>query len=366
MGVGNLETLDSGPRTFGSQPTGRIAPPGVSALALVFNWVVVEDEFEVGVKARILVVEDSEAQGAHVVQDLEARGYEVRWARTGIEGLKLARQWLPELVVLDVVLGDVDGFSVCRWLKVHADTRDIPVIMLTVRAELEARVEGLQVGANDYLSKPFADDELEARIFAALRVRAAQSELKDRNRQLEAMLQHVESLAITDPLTGLFNRRRFGDVLRREFAVTKRYKNPLSCLMIDLDHFKVINDRFGHDAGDTVLREVAQRLGDSLREVDLTARYGGEEFAILLPLTDKPGAEIVAQRIVGFIRGMKLDIGGEYVKLTVSVGVACTTDSRSADEEELVRMADAALYEAKATGRDRVVVYHRDDQPGMD
>jgi diguanylate cyclase (GGDEF)-like protein len=315
------------------------------------------------VKARILVVEDSETQGAHVVQALEARGYEVHWARSGIEGLKLSRQWLPDLIVLDVVLGDVDGFSVCRWLKVHADTRDIPVIMLTVRAELEARVEGLQVGANDYLPKPFADEELEARIFAALRVRAAQSELQDRNRQLESMLQHVESLAITDPLTGLFNRRRFCDVLRREFAVTKRYKNPLSCLMIDLDHFKVINDRFGHDAGDTVLREVAQRLGDTLREVDLTARYGGEEFAILLPLTSRENAAVVAERIASFVRGMRLDIGGEQVTLTVSIGVACTTDSASKDEEELVRMADAALYEAKANGRDCVVVYRDDNEP---
>ncbi len=308
-------------------------------------------------KARILVVEDSEAQGCHVKTVLEARGYEVTWARGGIEGLKLARQWIPDLIVLDVVMGDVDGFSVCRWLKMHADTRDIPVIMLTVKGELESRVEGLHVGANDYLAKPFADEELEARIFAALRVRAAQAELKDRNRQLESMLQHVEALAITDPLTGLFNRRRFADVLRREFAVTKRYKNPLSCLMVDLDHFKRINDEFGHDAGDTVLREFAQRLGANLREVDLCARYGGEEFSILLPQTSKENAAVVAERILHFARSMRVSADGREISLTVSIGISCTTDATTNDELELVRMADGALYSAKASGRNCVVVY---------
>lgn len=314
-------------------------------------------------KARILVVEDSETQGNHVKHALEALGYEVGWARTGIEGLKLARQDHPDLVVLDVVLGDVDGFSVCRWLKMHAETREIPIIMLTVKGELENRVEGLNVGANDYLAKPFADEELEARIFAALRVKAAQSELRDRNKQLESMLQHVEVLAITDPLTGLFNRRRFADVLRREFAVTRRYKNPLSCLMIDLDHFKSINDRFGHDAGDTVLREVAQRLGDNLREVDLPARYGGEEFAILLPITPKQSALIVAERIIRYVRGLSFKFDDVPVKLTASIGVSCTVDVHSGDEEELVRMADSALYDAKSAGRDRVVIYEPSDEP---
>ena len=174
-------------------------------------------------------------------------------------------------MLLDVVMPDIDGFAVCRWLKMNAETRDIPIIMLTVRTALADRVEGLNIGADDYLAKPFDDQELEARIFAALRVKAAHAELRDRNQQLESMLHSVEALASTDALTGLFNRRRFADVLRREFAVTKRYKNTLSCLLLDLDHFKQINDRFGHDAGDQVLKEVARRITGSLREVD----FGG-------------------------------------------------------------------------------------------
>lgn len=308
-------------------------------------------------KAKLLLVEDSDAQGSHVKRTLEALGYAVTWARSGIEGLKLARTEPPDLVILDVVMADVDGFAVCRWLKMHAETREIPVIMLTVRGELQDRVEGLNVGANDYLPKPFADEELEARIFAALRVRAAQTELRERNQQLESMLHHVEALAITDALTGLFNRRRFSDVLRREFAVTRRYQNPLSCLMVDIDHFKKINDRFGHDMGDRVLKEVAQSLSQNLREVDLPARYGGEEFAVLLPHTPKINAVVVAERIANRVRQLAFQFRDESLSVTVSIGIASTTDVTTNEPEELLRMADIALYEAKRSGRDRAVLY---------
>ena len=262
-------------------------------------------------KAKLLLVEDSDSQGSHVKRTLEAMGYGVTWARSGIEGLKLARTDPPDLVILDVVMADVDGFAVCRWLKMHSETREIPIIMLTVRGELQDRIEGLNVGANDYLPKPFADEELEARIFAALRVRATQTELRERNQQLESMLHHVEALAITDALTGLFNRRRFSDVLRREFAVTRRYQNALSCLMVDIDHFKRINDRFGHEMGDRVLKEVAQALSQNLREVDLPARYGGEEFAILLPHTPKLNALVVAERIANRVRQLSFQFREE-------------------------------------------------------
>ncbi|HWO09597.1 MAG TPA: diguanylate cyclase, partial [Polyangiaceae bacterium] len=233
------------------------------------------------IKGKLLLVEDSDAQGAQIRATLQRLGYDVLWAKSGIEGLKLARIEKPDLIVLDVVMQDMDGLAVCRWLKMSSESRDIPIIMLTIRGELQERVEGLNVGADDYLPKPFADEELDARIFAALRVKATEHELKKRNNELESMLHHVEALAITDPLTGLYNRRRFDDVLRREFAVTRRYGAPLCCLMVDVDHFKRINDLYGHDAGDRVLAGVATRLGSRLREVDLASRFGGEEFAIL-------------------------------------------------------------------------------------
>ena len=308
-------------------------------------------------KARLLFVEDSPSQGSQTKLDLEQLGYEVRWVKSGIEALKWARQDPPDLVVLDVVMEDLDGFAVCRWLKLHTVTRDIPIIMLTVRGEVEDKVHGLQVGADDYLPKPFSKRELEARIFAALRNKTTQTELVERNRQLESMLHHVESLAITDPLTGIFNRRRFADVLRREVAVTRRYKNCLSLLMIDLDHFKTVNDRFGHDAGDEVLRAVASALTSGLREVDLAARYGGEEFAIVMPQTSKANAAIVAKRIAAQIAFLEHSFQGETIMLTASMGIADIADLKVVDAENLVKAADVALYEAKRAGRNRIVLY---------
>jgi two-component system, cell cycle response regulator len=308
-------------------------------------------------KAKLLLVDDSQPQGAAIKATLERLGYEVTWATSGIEALKLARTYRPDLVLLDVVMEDMDGFAVCRWLKVNNDTRDVPVIMLTVKGELQDRVEGLHIGADDYLAKPFEDQELEARIFAALRVKAIQSELKQRNAQLESMLHHVEALAMTDPLTGLFNRRRFRDILRREFAVTRRYKNSLSCIMVDLDHFKSINDRFGHESGDEVLKAVAHCLSQNLREVDLSARLGGEEFVLLLPHTPKDNAVMVAERMSKLVG--KLRFGGTQAPfgITASFGVAGSIDVTTNDAEDLVRAADVALYDAKRRGRNCVSAY---------
>lgn len=311
--------------------------------------------------ARILLVEDSPSQGALVKAGLEEKGYEVIWVQSGIEALKQARLQPPDLVLLDLVLGDMDGFSVCRWLKLHDETRDVPVIMLTVRSSVEDRVEGLHVGADDYLPKPFNNEELEARLFAALRVKTAQTDLKKRNAQLESMLHHMEALAVTDPLSGLFNRRRFADVLRREFALTKRYKNELSCILLDLDLFKRINDRYGHEAGDTVLQEVSRAIVEGLREVDVPARYGGEEFVILLPHTNRANASIVAERLRKRIADIKFQFETDSVQVTASFGVASVSDTLGPDDaDRLVKRADQALYHAKAQGRDCVVVWAED------
>ncbi|HWZ87246.1 MAG TPA: diguanylate cyclase [Polyangiaceae bacterium] len=273
-------------------------------------------------KASLLLIDDSEAQSCQITESLERLGYAVTRAASGVEGLRIAREKAPDLVLLDVVMADIDGFAVCRWLKMNAETRDIPVIMLTVRTALADRVAGLNIGADDYLAKPFEDLELEARIFAALRVKTAHTELRGRNQQLESMLHSVEALAITDALTGLFNRRRFSDVLNREFAVTRRYKNTLSCLM-----------------------------------VDLAARYGGEEFAILLPHTNKADALIVAERLLATLRKQQFRFGAETVCVTASVGCAGNSDVASGNPEDLVKAADLALYTAKHAGRDRVALY---------
>jgi diguanylate cyclase (GGDEF)-like protein len=315
-------------------------------------------------KGRILVIEDSSSQAQELLGTLERLGYVVLWARSGMEGLLKAQSEHPDVILLDVVLSDMDGFAVCRWLKMRPETRDTPVLMLSVQGATEQRIQGLLVGANDYILKSCPAEELEARIFAALRIKATHAELRERNNQLEAMLHRVEALAITDALTGLYNRRRFADVLKNQFAVTKRYKNPLSCMMVDVDHFKQINDRYGHDVGDRVLQVVAQKIGENLREVDLAARYGGEEFAILLPHTAKNNAVVVAERILRVVRGLEVPATPTPIRLTASVGIAASTDlSAGAAPDDLVKAADSALYQAKAKGRDRVELYDAGPQP---
>jgi diguanylate cyclase (GGDEF)-like protein len=317
-------------------------------------------------KAKLLVVEDSALQAKQTVAWLEEMGYEVLWARGGIEGLKLAKLHAPDLILLDVIMDDMDGYAVCRWLRVHETTRDIPIIMLTARDSVDDKIEGLNVGADDYLPKPFNERELEARILAILRSKTSNRLLKNRNHELEQMLHKVEVLAITDPLTGIYNRRRFFDALKREFATIRRYRNALSCLMADLDHFKLINDRHGHPGGDEVLKHVAQTMVHNLREVDVPARYGGEEFAILLPQTPKDDAVAVAERICKTVAATPVVLADGPVKVTISIGVAAIADIGDGDEEQLVLCSDYALYEAKARGRNCVVGFSAPGQVGND
>ncbi len=311
-------------------------------------------------KARILVIEDSQAQAERIIKMLENTGYSAIWANGGITGLRLAKSEMPDLVLLDVVMEDMDGHAVCRWLKVHEATSTIPVIMLTVKSKVSDRVEGLNVGADDYLPKPFNEQELEARIYAALRRRMAREELQKRNSELEEMLYRVEYMAMTDALTGLYNRRRFNDVLKREFATTWRYQNQLTCIMVDIDQFKHINDRYGHPAGDLVLKTVADLITECIREVDIAARYGGEEFTLLMPHTSKQEALIAAERIMDHIRKTVVKTDDDAITFSVSMGLADIHDVDTNDMEDLIRAADLALYEAKRLGRDRIQIYTKE------
>jgi diguanylate cyclase (GGDEF)-like protein len=307
-------------------------------------------------KAKVLVVEDSKAQRERVVRDLETRGYEVRSAEGGLEALGLIKADPPDVVILDVVLDGMDGYSVCRWLRLGESTRDIIVIMLTVKTEVKERVEGLHVGADDYIPKPFDMDELEARMFAALRSRNARLELRTRNTELEGMLTRTERLAMTDALTGVFNRRRFGDMLRHEWASARRYKHSLCLLLFDVDHFKAVNDTEGHAAGDEALKNVALIIAGSIREVDVCARYGGDEFVLLLPHTPIENAMIVADRVRDKLGRERGGWAGSLGAVTLSVGISSSMDASLVNPDDLLEAADRALYEAKHQGRDRAIV----------
>jgi diguanylate cyclase (GGDEF)-like protein len=305
-------------------------------------------------KATILLVEDNKGQADIISDYLSRNGYNVVYAEDGISAFKAARLGTIDLILLDRVLPDMDGSEVCRWLKLDQKTRDIPVIMLTVRSAMTDKVTGLEAGADDYLPKPFDEAELNARIYARLRSKIHQDELKMKNTQLEDMLTRVESLAILDPLTGLFNRRRFETILANEFKRAARYQSPLSCMLIDIDHFKEINDTFGHQTGDVVLKEVAHIIQTTLREVDTPARWGGEEFIVLSPNTARENALKAAERMRKAVAAFTFSgINGR--KVTVSIGVAGLPAASVDSPDKLIHAADLAMYDAKKQGRDRVV-----------
>jgi diguanylate cyclase (GGDEF)-like protein len=305
-------------------------------------------------KATILLVEDDKVQAKVTKDFLESFGYEVIVAADGKSAIKSAKTQKVDVIVLDLVLPDISGNEVSRWLKVNPDTKGIPIIMLTVRSSMTEKVAGLEAGADDYLPKPYDEIELNARIYACLRTKALQDELREKNRQLEEALLKLEVQAITDPLTELFNRRHFISVIEKEFNRTVRYKSPTSCLMIDIDHFKRINDAYGHRAGDISLKETAALIKHCVRDIDTVARWGGEEFIVLLPETGEEEAMQVAARILSGMSHHAFTAFPE--RITVSIGLATVPEPHIDTAEKLIHESDLALYAAKTKGRNRIAV----------
>lgn len=303
--------------------------------------------------AKILVIDDSVFESKHLTTLLQEQGHQVVCAETGAHGMKMIKTERPDLILLDLILPDISGREICRWSKLNVDTQMTPIIIITARAEVKERVAGLQEGANDYITKPFDDLELKARIAAVLREKHLRDELQKKNSEYEDLLRKFEKMAVTDSVTGLFNRRRFEEVLTREFERFVRYSVPFACLMIDVDHFKTINDTYGHDVGDTVLKGIAKTIQKQIRGVDTVARYGGDEFVVLLTQQKKGEAEKVATRIIKHLRQQpveEIDKNGE--KVTVSIGIASVPDPDLKSKEQVVQCADYALYKAKKKGRD--------------
>ncbi|MBI5074827.1 MAG: diguanylate cyclase [Nitrospirae bacterium] len=304
------------------------------------------------IPSRILLVEDSEIQGTITRKTLEKTGYEVIWAKDGISALKAVVTASPDVVLLDLNLPDMSGTEICQWMKHNNNVKGIPIIMLTEKSSLDEKISGIEAGADDYLPKPYNAAELNARIYASLRTKALQDELRHKNKQLSELLAKVEALSVTDPLTGLYNRRQIDSTLDTEFKRMARHEFSVTCLLLDIDHFKSVNDNCGHDAGDSVLREIAQILRSSIREVDTAGRWGGEEFVVILPHTDKPQGMIVAERILGKVSSYVFaDIPKRNI--TVSIGLAVSS-SLIDTTDKIIHAADMALYAAKREGRNRV------------
>lgn len=295
-------------------------------------------------RTRILVADDSLVIRSILRKQLQEQGHVVVEAVDGDDALRACREEPPDVILLDVEMPNLDGHGVLADLRLHETTAHIPVVFLTARATTEDVVEGLRLGAHDYLRKPFEPAELLARVSAALRVKRLQDELRIRNVELEAASR-------TDALTGLPNRRHLQEQLVAAASSARRRGDAMSVLMVDVDHFKRVNDLLGHAGGDEVLRRVALSLAIACRAEDVAGRWGGEEFLVVAPGTDTKGAAALAERIRESTASMVVTEGDKLIAVTVSIGVA----SGSGDVDGVVREADRALYEAKETGRDRVV-----------
>ena len=299
-------------------------------------------------RARVLVVDDDPFSRRLLEQVLTSAGHAVETAADGQDALGKVRSHRPEVVVTDWQMPVMDGLTLCRILKGTEETRFTHVLMLSARGETEAKVTGLETGADDYLVKPVEPVELKARVKVGLRLQRALFELAAKN-------EILEKLALTDPLTGLANRRAFQQALEAELSRVSRHGRPASLLFLDLDHFKGVNDAHGHAVGDEVLAAFALVLKRGSRRGDLAARVGGEEFAVLLPTTGAVPAGLVAERIRRATESRSL---GRTVSVPVTVSIGLTSTEEQAPPpaaEELLRRADAALYRAKAEGRNRVV-----------
>ncbi len=300
-------------------------------------------------KPRILIVDD-DASVLLLVREVLDKRYDVEVARDGIQALEKVRRSPPDLLLLDLMMPKMNGLEVCRIIKAQTPENFVPIILVTVKSDVQSKVKGLRLGADDYLTKPFNTLELEARVESMLRIKSLQDKLNERKRELEA-------LSVTDDLTGLFNHRAMQQRLTEEFQRAKRHNEPLSVVMIDADHFKSVNDTHGHLFGDVVLHRLAEIIRDSVREIDIVARYGGEEFLVILPRTHFSGALAVADRIWRCVKEARFTDNTTEHNMTVSLGLSFYPNARVHTVDDLVRCADEALYRAKREGRDRICLH---------
>jgi diguanylate cyclase (GGDEF)-like protein len=308
-----------------------------------------------GMGHTVLIIDDSETVRDRVKQTLSSTEVFERYlmAEDGMAGFKVMVNEKVDLILCDVVMPGFDGFKFLGLKKAKSEFQAIPVIMLTGNDDLETKVRSLTAGASDYLTKPFHEEELVARVRIHMKIKSLQDEMREKNAQLEELTR-------TDPLTKIPNRRYFMECLDNEFERAQRYGWPLSYVMCDLDHFKSLNDDHGHQAGDTALVMVAAKLVETLRGHDVAGRYGGEEFSMVLPETDGEGAVIVADRCRQVIEDTAFEANGKALKITMSVGVSTYYPKREAPAverpEQLIKLADEALYVAKDGGRNRVIL----------
>ncbi|MEL7557851.1 diguanylate cyclase [Stutzerimonas chloritidismutans] len=292
-----------------------------------------------------LLIVDDQPLNIRVLRELFRSDCEVYMATSGEQALQLSRDLAPDLILLDVIMADMDGHEVCRRLKAAPETKDTPVIFVTGKDHVDDEAIGFELGAVDYIRKPFNSVVVRARVMNHLKLKL-QSDL-------------LREMAMVDGLTGITNRRGFDERFEAARAHARREQRPLSLLMIDIDYFKKYNDLYGHQQGDQCLRDVAQAIKAAVcRPHDQACRFGGEEFAVLLPDTDEAGALKVAQKLHAAIAQLSIEHhASDAAKIvTLSIGAAVRLPSSTASLEQHLKWADEQLYRAKNEGRNRTCI----------
>ncbi|HTZ99412.1 MAG TPA: diguanylate cyclase [Candidatus Aquilonibacter sp.] len=312
-----------------------VAPPGRNA------------EKSASGTVKVLIADDSAVYRKLVERTLDPESCSVLVARDGSEAIEIIEREHPSLIITDWIMPDITGLELCRRIRENKDSEYAYVILLTSNAEKENVVKGLTAGADDYLTKPFDQDELLARVRVGLR-------LIDLHRQIETKNHMLEELALTDSLTGLPNRRAIETWAGRQLSGAARHGFPFWTVLVDLDHFKHVNDTYGHEAGDTVLKRFGEIIKNNTRYSDISGRIGGEEFVQVITHSVEDGVRILVERMRGQFAAERFEFGGETFCVTASFGVAGFHGKRSPEFSALLAEADAALYRAKNSGRNRI------------
>lgn len=299
---------------------------------------------------KILIIDEQEKSVEFLKKHLETEGYHINGLISGKDVLELCAREKFDLILLSLNLSGVSGLEVCTKIKQCEGTCDIPVMLITSHREIEEKLDALSHGAQDFITKPFNMEELKARIRVALRVKASKDALKDRTSVLE-------ETSLKDELTGLFNRRYIKERMYEEISRADRFGHAVSCIIFDVDQFKVINNVYGHENGDLILKEIAEILKQNIRTIDVLGRYGGEEFVIILPQTDISGALTVAEKLAKAIESNKFYIKDTAINITVSIGVA---SNKETDGDDLLYYADLALNKAKTSDKNKVVAWKKE------
>lgn len=311
----------------------------------------------------ILIIDDEESIRELLSSALSQEGYNVLTAFDGIDGYEQALRKTPDLILLDIMMPDIDGYEVLNRLKEDLTTAHIPIIFLTAKVEAEERVLGLEAGAVDYITKPFYTKEVLARIKIHLKIREYEKELMIKNEELQAFSDlllslntKLEELARKDELMQIWNRRAFNEQIIQTHNYSARYSRPYSLIIADLDHFKNYNDLYGHQQGDVVLQKVAQAIADTCRATDFVARYGGEEIVLILPETSKEVALLIANRVIKVVEELNIPHANNanFGLVTISAGVSTYSPVNKMGWDEVLKVADEALYRAKNSGRNTV------------